>query len=351
MSYSDTVVYDSTNRYEFGTYQGAKPYFINFWLPCKQTGSPNSYQDFLDYGGSEKVSELADSIYKMQLNSVLNFGVMVNLDTDETPRYGADLLEAVLKGSVKSSTSIAEKDGKFPTIIYHHGNGGVPFENSTLFEYAASHGFAVISSYYHWPNQATHSYPQALEDVEFIYSFASGLPFVDADQIHYLGHSWGGGVALQMNHRNSVNFKSYLIYDSSLEHYGLEEFAYLYREMDSLFRNHGNEFKTKTMVFSASATYLDDEGKRTTNPAPEYKPYQFFNQDLFTYYTLNNPLNHGQFTSLGVIRESYVSNYEFIDESSLISQAKNHQYLIQLTLDVLLGKPLSGNNYVEFKIE
>jgi pimeloyl-ACP methyl ester carboxylesterase len=351
VGYMDTIVFNKTEEYVFEDYSGPKPYFINIWYPADDTGiEAIHYKDMLSYNSPIIIKGLADTIRSNQLSSVLNYGLLENLDTDEIPKYGNELLELVLESKVGAINTLPVQHKKFPALIYHHGNGGVPFENNVLFEYLASHGFAVIAAYYHWPKQEAHTYPEALEDVEFMAKISSALAYVDSSQLFYLGHSWGGGVALRMNQRNSVNFKKYLIYDSSIEHYELQELAFLYPKLDSLIRNHGKELKTKTVVFSARATYLQ-EGKRVVNPYPAYKPYQFFEQELFTYYTLKEPLNHGQFTSLGIMRAPYSNKFKFTDSVSLASQYHIYKYLVTLTKDILLEQPLMGESYIEFKMK
>src|SRR5262249_56747491 len=89
-------------------------------------------------------------------------------------------------------------EGRFPVVIHHPGLGGVPDDNSVLFELLASHGYVVLSSAY--PNYDAQGVGigsdlhTSFRDLEFLSRYARELPFADADRLPAMGPS-GGAVA------------------------------------------------------------------------------------------------------------------------------------------------------------
>jgi dienelactone hydrolase len=87
--------------------------------------------------------------------------------------------------------------GPFPLVLHLPGYNASPFHHYPLFEFLASHGYVVMAV----PNMGAHSRTidhEALSmdvqarDLEFVYSHARDLPFVDARRVATTGMSWGG---------------------------------------------------------------------------------------------------------------------------------------------------------------
>lgn len=360
VGYSDTVVFNKNQQYNFKDYSGSKPYFIKVWYPSKEkTKVRLLYYDYLKILKTKKISNqleylgikvLADTIQTMQIASFQQFGLQNNLDTDDPIKIKTAEMESIFHQKVYATENIKSLAEKLPTVIYHHGNGGSSIENNVLFEYLASNGFVVISAYYHWPNQETHTYPTAYQDVQFVVDFAKSLSFVDKENLSYIGHSWGGGIALNLNQKQLIPVKRYIIYDSSIEHYIPDEMKMLRPNLDSLLRNHADDFVTPTTVISARYSYFEAE-KRVINPFPEYIPFQNLNQEVFDYLTLKEPLNHEAFTSLGLIRNTVVKKSFQSDKSTLMSQYKNYLYLVELTKNILKDKSLIEDGYYKYKFK
>lgn len=265
-------------------------------------------------------------------------------ESSEVTAEKRELVKVILNEKLKVSKTHQFPDEKFPTIIYHHGNGGISFENAVLFEYLASHGFVIVSADYHWPGLRNRTYTQksdlSLEDVDFITNFSKNLPFTNHQNLTYIGHSWGGDVAFRLNQKRNPFFKHYLIFDSTIEKMVLPELKALNPNFDSLIRYHPNDFMTKSTVITARASYYS-EGKKVIQPYPKFLPFELIDTSAFTFLTLKSILNHGSFTSIQVIRATLLNQFDQSDSVTIKEQYDTYQYLVQLTKDLLSGVELN----------
>ncbi|GEM_PF-4896322 len=342
VGYQDTVLLNYDQNYSLGEYTGPKPYFVNIWFPTNsKLGKKIVYNDYLKLTSPAGIESLTDSIGQVQMASFINWAVTYNLDlwendslTDSKIGLAKKMLQQRLDVFKTSKYPVAH----YPTIIYHHGNGGIPFENSVLFEFLASHGFVVISADYHWPNlrerSYTHESNRSLEDVDFIAGFSNTLPFTDRHNTTYIGHSWGGGVALRLNQKGNVNFKRYIIFDSTLEKAGLEEMKVTNPYLDSLLQNHPSDFKTNTIIITARGRYYEN-GKPVIQPYPEFISFEKLDKRVFTYITLKQILNHGSFTNVEVMRSVFSKDFLQNDAMTVNEQFETYQFLVRLTKEIL----------------
>lgn len=111
-------------------------------------------------------------------------------------------LELALESSTKAVENSPVENGSFPLLVYSPGGYGNIFENATMFEYLASHGFIVAS---HSNIGGTGGHPGNLNaemfefkarDIEFTIGFMHRFPSVNFDQIGVLGFSFGGAGCL-----------------------------------------------------------------------------------------------------------------------------------------------------------
>ena len=356
IGYQDTILFNSSHSYELNAYKGHKPYFVNIWFPiANETGSRIQYKEYLTFDSIPEIQWLIDSIQEVQNKAFVSWGVTFNLDMWENSAFNREkknLASEMLNENLNVFKTNQFPQEKFPTIIYHHGNGGISFENSVLFEFLASHGYIIISADYHWPglrlNSYTHKSDFSLEDVDFMTKFSDSLPFTNHQNLTYIGHSWGGGVAIRLNQKGNPKFKHYIIFDSTIEKPGLLEFKDLYPHFDSLFRNHPNDFNTKSTVISARASYYSD-GEKVIQPYPEFLPFQLLDKNEFTFITLRQILNHGSFTSVEVMRAAFLNQFEQSDSETVKDQFNTYQFLVQLTKDLIDGAELDKEKILILK--
>jgi pimeloyl-ACP methyl ester carboxylesterase len=356
VGYQDTVLFNHDQQYTLGKYSGPKPYFVNIWFPTNsKLGKQIEYNDYLKLTPPHGTESVTDSIGKVQMASFIKWGVTYNLDFWENEKL-TDSKNHLAKKLLLQRLDVFKTDkyptARYPTIIYHHGNGGIPFENSILFEFLASHGYVIISADYHWPSlrerSYTHESDRSLMDVDFIAAFSHSLPFTDRQNLTYIGHSWGGGVALRLNQRGNVNFKRYLILDSTLEQAGGEEMKVMNPYLDSLLQNHVTDFKTSTVVITARGRYYEngDRGKPVIQPFPEFIPFTKLDKRVFTYITLKQILNHCSFTSVGVIRSVFSKEIPQNDAMTVDEQFATYQFLVTLIKEILVGNELNNNSLI-----
>lgn len=354
IGYQDTILFNSGHSYELSSYKGLKPYFVNMWFPIiEETGDQIKYKEYLSMDSLPKIQALIDSIQKVHYQAFVSWGVTYDLDIWENASFSKEkqeLAKEMLDENLNVHKTSQFPEKQFPTIIYHHGNGGNSFENSVLFEFLASHGYVIISADYHWPGlmdgSYTHDSDLPLEDVEFITKYADGLSFTDRQNISYVGHSWGGGMALRLNQEGKLKFKQYLIFDSTIEKQPLDMFREWNPHLDSLFRHYPNDFTTKSTVVSSRASYYSTSARKNfvVQPFPEFRPFELINKSAFTFITLKQVLNHGSYTSVEVMRASLIEQFEQIDSVTVKSQFETYQFLVKLTKDILEGTEINEEN-------
>ena len=120
----------------------------------------------------------------------------------------------------------------------------------------------------------------------------------------------------------------------------LPEFKVLNPHLDSLFRYHPNDFKTKSTVISSRASYYSKGTTYVVQPYPEFLPYQLLDKSAFTFITLKQILNHGSYTSVEVMRATLLDQFEQSDSVTVKDQFDNFQFLVQLTKDLIDGAEL-----------
>jgi pimeloyl-ACP methyl ester carboxylesterase len=103
----------------------------------------------------------------------------------------------LLNFKTNSRRNALPSGGKFPLVIYFSAYNGMSYENYTLFEDLASHGFVVvsISSIGRYPGDMTMKKEDLLEQVNdavFALDLLKNDPSIDFSKKVLVGYSWGG---------------------------------------------------------------------------------------------------------------------------------------------------------------
>jgi len=193
-----TIQMEDPSRIDAGL-SGPRPLLVEVWYPAAESargGTPAKFTDFF-MGGKD-----------IQMNFIL------------TAAFKFNILEIDQRFKTLAVRDAAIADGKFPLVIFSHGNGGMRSQNTFWCDHLASHGFIVIAPD-HTRNSCATSYqgkvipydnegrPQAAidrpKDVSFLIdqfeklnADASSLVHgrVDTENIGVAGHSYGGFTAM-----------------------------------------------------------------------------------------------------------------------------------------------------------
>jgi len=114
--------------------------------------------------------------------------------------FNKQQLDSLMKANSSAYKNALQVTGKFPVIVYGPGGFGSSFENATLFEYLASHGF-IVASYPSTPIEEAgfvdeSKWPLLFEsrarDLQFVIAFMCKFPNADMDNLGLMGFSLGG---------------------------------------------------------------------------------------------------------------------------------------------------------------
>ncbi len=119
-------------------------------------------------------------------------------------------VDALMKANSSVYKNAPQKSEKFPVIVYAPGGFGSSFENATMFEYMASHGF-IVASYPSTPIEEAgfvdnSKWPLKFEsharDLQFVISFISEFANTDMDNLGLMGFSLGGNSTVSVASRD-----------------------------------------------------------------------------------------------------------------------------------------------------
>jgi len=186
---------------------------ISIWYPAREPTKqlPMIYRDYIEAAGFETA-----------MDGELLFGLDAYLA--HSTFGGAD--EGKLRQMVEEPTSAyrdtAPLDGRHPFIVYAPSFSYEPFENSTLFEYLASHGYVVAASRSLGPETREMSADLAgveanVRDMELIIDALHDFGHADLARVGAAGFSWGALSAAMLGMRN-FNVQAVLALDGTLEH-------------------------------------------------------------------------------------------------------------------------------------
>jgi hypothetical protein len=204
-----------------------RPILVCLWYPAQKTSAkPMEYRGYLELPRGD--TPLATFLGRLDRN----IKVVVSEDTvGKEPAYRS-AAESAAFARLLATRTLAIKDatsaeGGFPVVIYHPGLGGTHEDNSVLFELLASHGYVVLSSAYPSPDAESVRIGSDLHcsfrDMEFLARFARELPFVDADRLGAMRHSWGAIAVLHWAALPQSSLRAFVTLDSGFEYVSVED--------------------------------------------------------------------------------------------------------------------------------
>jgi dienelactone hydrolase len=204
-----------------------RPILVCVWYPAQKTGAkPMEYRQYLDVPAGDAVIAAFVKRLARHIPAVVSEDTVGKEPANRTPAETA-AFERLLATRTFAVKDAPPAEGRFPVIIYHPGLGGVPDDNSVLFELLASHGYLVLSSAY--PNYDAQGVRigsdlhTSFRDMEFLSRAARELPSADADRLGAMGHSWGAIAVLHWAALPDSALRAFVTLDSGLEYGSIED--------------------------------------------------------------------------------------------------------------------------------
>ncbi len=195
------------------TGERARPMQLLVWYPAAKAGGKRvTFEDYLATSATEADFTLdAAGVQRATARFIADRKVLFPL----APQTAARPMWAV--------RDAAERQGKFPVVIYAPSFSKSASENPDLCEYLASHGYVVIAS----ASQGAHTRAmtedlEGLEaqaaDIAYLISYAATLKQADMNLIAVAGFSWGG-LANVMAAARDDRIKALVSMDGSVRYY------------------------------------------------------------------------------------------------------------------------------------
>ena len=224
-------------------------------------------------------------------------------------------------------------------IVYRHGAGSFSHENVELFEYLASHGYVVVTSNYFWPSSATpepisreEEIKTEVENILVVTDFIISITNIKQDDLHFIGHSFGSQVGLFVDYLGDHPFKSFILYETTMEKLPKKMIAQYMPELDSMLNQTAERFTTRTYIISGQDSQLY-EGEITLSETPKFEVFR--NLKNTTFITPKTPMNHNSYLSMSMMRFHYLDSVIQADSVTLRSQRNGYMNLLSLTRDLL----------------
>lgn len=350
------------NKIKFGSYQVAfsdsvivqknedgreKAFFVSIWYPAQNDTSKDymKYKDYWNFSAPDNLSGLKDSLQLKYQEIVKEYGVCSNTNNWRVHKFKKKqkrLFNAILNMSVNAKVNLILAEGKFPCIIYHHGNNGSNEDNSLFCEFMASHGYVVVSSNYEWPSYRS-GFDERIKDISYISNWASNLAFVNKNKLIYAGHSWGAQMGFFMNARQDHLFKLFLSFDTTIEGKPLSSARNKWSTMDSLFTHHSHQLITPMLLFSTvQINYNAFGAAKKVHLIPKYDFFRSLKSTSMEFVTTKKSLEHNNFTSQGVIRAFHSEQIRQKDKKEINSQCEAYIRILELSKE-MIDRQLNGS--------
>lgn len=203
-----------------------RPILVAVWYPAAATtAKPLAYREYLDVSSKDpRIAPFADRLTPF-VREVVCEETVGKKPMECSPTQAAAFARLLATPTFAVKDAVAA-DGRFPVLLYHPGLGGAHEDNAVLFEYLASHGYAVVSGAYPMtsPVQVNIDWdlPRSFRDLEFLARHAAALPFADAARLAAMGHSYGGQAVVGWAAEPASAVRAVVTLDSGLEYVTLD---------------------------------------------------------------------------------------------------------------------------------
>lgn len=295
---------------------------INVWYPSTK-GIVGSYQNYLLNTSVKHLSTQVVPNTDIYLSAYLSgfiFGKEIEL---------SKIVSIQALNNSNPATTV-----KYPLVIYAPGYRGLPFENSLLCEQLAQTGYVVASIPSLGVNYKTDSVGCEIQ-VNYIkeaIKFAKqNLHFVDQDNIHLIGFSWGGLSSIIAAMRNP-SIKSVISLDGSIR--------FFYSVAEKMPGFNPTEFNRPILLFAAEGNdevdfkFFDKVGKA---PAYLIKMKGFNHLDFMSYRFLETPYKNKEKSPS--YHQIIWTIKEFLNEVNRGHSNNGKKWATKLQPNVVFSKP------------
>lgn len=187
----------------------SRPIQISVWYPTDEEKdiNPMPFKEYI-----KLIATQVDFDYRLD---PLKHPSVEKLLSD--PFFNKDQFNLAWQANSRAKRDARQAIGPFPVIIISPGLFGSGFENSTMAEFLASHGFIVASFATVNPTFegfGPSSYESHSRDTEFVLGFMNRFPYADFDKLGLIGFSLGGSAVTTVMSRNR-NVKAVVTLDGS----------------------------------------------------------------------------------------------------------------------------------------
>ena len=337
VGYQDTLVFDTTYRYEAYGYKGAKPQFIQLWYPLtSESANPTflSFNDFFETGTDDGLSAVRSQLNKHFQEAIVRDCLEENLITGNANTFGTHSYSDVLSliGSIKTKSTLKRnfKKSQYPVIIYHHGSQSFSFENYLMAEYFASRGFIFIGTNFHLPYEnmqfglkpfdkivKNEEEGSLKNSVEYAQSLSSN------SSVFFIGHSWGAQMGLRALDNNTT-IKGLISLESTIE------FKEDYKEIEEFWPEVYHKIAIEKTQYHFPILFCAATGQE--------KPFMFFqnlNVPHCTFASTKEQFEHNAYTSVFYLRYFIDSEVKQTDKEVVLDRLQLYVNHLELMNDFI----------------
>lgn len=352
VAYCDTILFDSTYQYDQFGYLGPAPLFVHIWYPTKAYADTAylSIGDFTNKALPEGLRGVYEQLKIKEDEILIRDAIESDFLTGETNDFGdythADLSSLVKKLKTQSVQGETPVRLDFPAIVYHHGSQGISYENYTMAEFFASHGFVFISANFHLPYEGIQYGLQPYAIYEKCRTTQGGLRAVmrfakdlcPDQKTSLIGHSWGAqeGWRLLLDDKLADTFVSL---ETTLEYkQDTNQIKEMWPEL-----YHALDDKNKSMQIPVLVLAAKDEGL-------SFNVFRQTCSNHCTFASYSKPFDHNSYAAIYTNRYLLGNQIEMTDSSYLKAQLYGYDRHLELILAFLQnGSYTSFDKQKEFR--
>jgi pimeloyl-ACP methyl ester carboxylesterase len=296
VGYRSRVAYDYSRLYDRAWPEAGqrapkrfRPLLYHCWYPAErpETAQPLTFQEYWN-PLPEHVAQasLLSRLVERQRDELAK--ALFNKRCDRLNEAESEILRRIVASPTHAFRNASPAPGRFPLVMSHGGLGSSYEDNTVLFEYLASWGYAVASAAFQSEDASVPAIDwdldRSVKDLDRLLNLLHDEPFVDLEKIAVIGQSYGAQAALAYGAEVNSPVDAVVSLDSTVE-YAKGDYSGFKPLMDRL--EWSNRLTVPALLFARKAM------------SPDFGP---FADRRYTerYYALVEDIGHNDFISSGV---------------------------------------------------